>query len=52
MDVSDTRDAWLHFCSANGTPVPESNPVMMTITATIYSVIRACYEFPRIFNSY
>ena len=38
-DVSDTRDAWLHFCSANGTPVPESNPVMMTITATIYRVL-------------
>ena len=38
-DVSDTRDAWLHFCSANGTTVPESNPAMMTITATIYRVL-------------
>ena len=38
-NISDTRDAWLHFCSANGTPVPESNPVMMTITATIYRVL-------------
>jgi len=38
-DVSDARDAWLHFCSANGAPVPESNPVMMTITATIYRVL-------------
>ena len=38
-DVSDTRDAWLHFCSANGAPVPESNPVMMTITAIVYRVL-------------
>jgi len=37
--VSDARDAWLHFCSANGAPVPESNPVMITITATIYTVL-------------
>jgi len=38
-DVSDIRDAWLHFCSANGVPVPESNPVMMTIAPTIYRVL-------------
>ena len=41
-DVSDTRDAWLHFCSANEVPVPESNPVMMTITGTIYRVLLEC----------
>jgi len=27
------------LCSANGAPVLESNPVMMTITATIYRVL-------------
>ena len=41
-DVSDTRDAWLHFCLANGAPVPESNPAMITITATIYRVLLEC----------
>ena len=41
-DVSDTRDAWLYFCSANGTPVSESNLVMMTITTTIYRVLLEC----------
>ena len=38
-NVCHTRDAWLQFCSANGVPVPESNPVMMTITSTIYRVL-------------
>ena len=41
-DISSTRDAWLYFCSANGAAVPESNPVMMTITATIYRVLLDC----------
>jgi len=37
--VSDARDAWLQFCSTNGVPVPESNPVMMTISSTLYRVL-------------
>ena len=37
--------------SSNGVPVPESNPVMMMITATIYSAIRTRYELSRISNT-
>ena len=37
--VSDTRDAWLQFCAANDTPVPKSNPVMITISSIMYRVM-------------
>ena len=37
--VSNARDAWLHFCSNNSVPVPKSNPVMMTVSSTIYRVL-------------
>ena len=38
-DISGTRDAWLHYCATNDMPVPKSNPVMITISATIYKVL-------------
>ena len=34
--ISEARSLWLSFCEENGTPVPESNPVMMTISSAIY----------------
>lgn len=37
--INDARDAWLRYCAANDTAVPKSNPVMITISATIYKVL-------------
>ena len=41
-DCNDARDTWLQFCAANDTPVSESNPVMMTVSSTIYRVLLEC----------
>ena len=34
--ISEARTLWLGFCEENGSPVPESNPIMMTISSAIY----------------
>ena len=34
--LSETRLAWLSFSEENGAPVPNSNPVMMTVSSAIY----------------
>ena len=41
LDVSDSslaaiRNIWLKYCKDHETPVPTSNPVMMTISARTY----------------
>jgi len=38
-DISEVRELWLSFCEENGTPVPESNPVMMTVSSAIYQFL-------------
>ena len=35
----ETRDAWLKFCEDCGIPVPDSNPVMMTVSSAIYQFL-------------
>ena len=30
---------WLDFCDRNGIPVPESNPVMITISSAVYELL-------------
>lgn len=34
--ISEARTLWIGFCEENDIPVPESNPVMMTISSAIY----------------
>jgi len=34
--ISETRLLWLSFGEENGAPVPQSNPIMMTISSAIY----------------
>ena len=33
------RSKWLMFCETSGVPVPESNPVMMLVSSTIYDFL-------------
>jgi len=33
--ISEARLLWLSFCEENGAPVPESNPIMMTISSAV-----------------
>jgi len=40
--ISETRLLWLSFCEENGAPVPESNPIMMTISSAIYHFLLDC----------
>ena len=44
-NISDTRDAWLYYCALNDVPVPKSNPVMITMSATIYKVLEHVTSF-------
>lgn len=37
--LGETRRAWLEFSAANGVPVPESNPIMITVSAVIYNFL-------------
>ena len=37
--LSETRQAWLNFSEVKGAPVPESNPVMITISSVIYNFL-------------
>ena len=34
--LTETRGAWLKFCEDCGIPVPESNPIMLTVSSAIY----------------
>jgi len=33
---------WLDFCDSKGVPVPESNPVMITLSAAVYEQLLEC----------
>jgi len=35
---------WLDFCDSKGVPVPESNPVMITLSAAVYEQLLECAE--------
>ena len=37
--VAAVRMQWLDFCDRNGIPVPESNPVMITISSAVYELL-------------
>jgi len=37
--INEARKTWLAFCEENGVPVPERNPVMMTITSAVYQFL-------------
>ena len=35
-ELSETRLTWLKFCEDGGIPVPETNPIMITVSSAIY----------------
>ena len=37
--VAAIRIKWLDFCDRSGMPVPESNPVMITISSAVYDLL-------------
>ena len=37
--IEETRHKWLEFTETNGVPVPESNPIMITVSAVIYNFL-------------
>ena len=37
--VAAVRMQWLDFCDRSGIPVPESNPVMITISSAVYELL-------------
>ena len=42
--VAAIRMQWLDFCDRSGIPVPESNPVMIIISSTVYDQLLQCAE--------
>ena len=44
LSVAAIRMQWLDFCDRSGIPVPESNPVMITISSTVYDQLLQCAE--------
>ena len=42
LKLSETRLTWLKFCEESAIPVPESNPIMMTISSAIYHFLLDC----------
>ena len=40
--LGKTRHTWLEFSEANGAPVPESNPIMITVSTVIYNFLLEC----------
>ena len=39
QSVAAVRMQWLDFCDHSGIPVPESNPVMITISSAVYELL-------------
>jgi len=44
QSVATMRMQWLDFCDSKGVPVPESNPVMITLSAAVYEQFLECAE--------
>ena len=42
--VAAIRLQWLDFCDRSGIPVPESNPVMITLSLAVYEQLLECTE--------
>ena len=42
LKFSETRLTWLKFCEESAIPVPESNPIMITISSALYHFLLDC----------